>query len=140
MTVPVPKSVDDRLPEIRAPRARTAIITLGVDVLRIAVVSLLEIGCVAACMAFLLSLAIVMPALTQQVGTWLASGQWNAVPTMAILERMGFASHCGEAVTNWFLSCDIGFLILPAAGTFALAIWISGGLERSLSGSTAHRC
>ena len=139
MTVLVPKTVTNRLPAIKEQRARRTDTDYSAHLVKKAVVSLIEIACLAASMAFLLSLAIVMPALTHQVGTWLASGQWNAAPLIGILERIGFAPHGGGAVANWFLSCDIGFLMLAAASTFAFAVWISDSLRGSLSGSAAPR-
>ena len=96
-------------------------------VAKIAASLLTGILCTAASVMFLLSLAIVMPVLTRQFGTWLATGQWNPVPLAATATRMGFSPDLGGAtsssVIDWLISCESGMLILPTAATFGCAVW-----------------
>jgi hypothetical protein len=95
---------------------------------RIGALSLLGTTCTAASLLFLISLGIAMPVLAEQVGAWLASGRWDAVPAMMILTRTGYVPDFDGSVigsaANWLLSCDTGFLILLAASIFGGAVWI----------------
>ena len=88
----------------------------------------LGISCAVSSMAFLLSVAIAMPVVTEQVGTWLTSGQWNPAPLLLILTRMGSPLHLDGAavgpVADWVLSCESGWLIGVTASVFACMVWL----------------
>src|SRR6266404_3238647 len=85
--------------------------------------------CILSSLAFLLSLGIAMPVVTEQVGTWLTSGRWNPVPLSMLLTQMGYASSFDgrpiRAMVDWLLfSRETGFLIVVAASVFGCAVWL----------------
>jgi hypothetical protein len=89
----------------------------------------LGVFCILSSLAFLLSLGIAMPVLTEQVGTWLTSGRWNPVPLSMLLTRMGYSPHFDgtpiRAMVDWLLfSCETGLLIVVAASVFGCAVWL----------------
>jgi hypothetical protein len=89
----------------------------------------LGVFCVLSSLAFLLSLGIAMPVLTEQVGTWLTSGRWNPVPLSMLLTRMGYSPHFDgsplRATVDWLLfSCETGLLMVVAASVFGCAVWL----------------
>jgi hypothetical protein len=88
----------------------------------------LGVSCILSSLAFLLSLAITMPVLTEQVGTWLTSGRWNPVPLSMLLIRMGYPPHFDgtptRAMVDWLLSCETGLLMVVAASVFGCAVWL----------------
>jgi hypothetical protein len=89
----------------------------------------LGVLCILSSLAFLLSLGIAMPVLTEQVGTWLTSGRWNPVPLSMLLTQMGYPPHFDStpirAMVDWLLfSCETGLLIVVAAGVFGCAVWL----------------
>jgi hypothetical protein len=87
----------------------------------------LGVFCILSSLAFLLSLGIAMPVLTEQVAAWLASGRWNPVPLSMLLTRMGYSPHFDGrpigAMVDWLLSCETGLLMVVAASVFGCATW-----------------
>jgi hypothetical protein len=92
---------------------------------KLAALLLLGIACAASSIAFLLSVSVAMPVLTEQFGAWLSTGRWDAVPLVAILARMGYQPNLGDgSALHWLLSCETGFLILPTAAAFGCICWM----------------
>ncbi len=95
------------------------------------IITLLGLGvfCILSSLAFLLSLGIAMPVLTEQVGTWLTSGRWNPVPFSMLLTQMGYSPHFDgtpiRPMVDWLLfSCETGLLMVVAASVFGCAVWL----------------
>jgi hypothetical protein len=87
--------------------------------------------------AFLLSVGLAMPVVTEQVGAGLTDGRWNAVPILTVLTRMGsppqFDWGAAGSVAAWLLSCETGFLIPLTATAFGCAVWMLEAVRSRLS-------
>jgi len=89
----------------------------------------LGVFCILSSLAFLLSLGIAMPVLTEQVGSWLTSGRWNPVPFSMLLTQMGYSPHFDgtpiRVMVDWlFFSCETSLLMVAAATVFGCAVWL----------------
>jgi len=94
----------------------------------IVALSCLGVSCTASSIVFLFSLGISMPIFTEQVGTWLTSGQWNSMPLLVTLTRMGFETQFDGAVlgpvADWILSRETGLLLVVTASVFGCTVWL----------------
>jgi hypothetical protein len=93
---------------------------------RTAVLLLLGVASMASSMVFLASVGILMPIVTDQVGGWLQTGQWQRAPIVKLLTQMGyppqFEAGAIAPVANWCLSGESVLLIALTAAGFALSV------------------
>jgi hypothetical protein len=133
MTIPI---IHETRPVSYPPKSKALRLRLAQELNRCAVpaakiITFLGLGvfCILSSLAFLLSLGIAMPVLTEQVGAWLTSGRWNPVPLSMLLTQMGYSPHFDgtpiRAIVDWLLfSCETGLLMVVAASVFGCAVWL----------------
>jgi len=95
---------------------------------KLVAVIVLGTACTVGGMAFLLSLGIAMPIVSEQFATWLKNGQWNAAPLGMVLTKIGyvpwFDGSLSRMVIDRLLSHETGLAIVVAATAFGCAVWI----------------
>jgi hypothetical protein len=87
---------------------------------KLIVLSLLGAACTASGIAFLLSLGIAIPFLTEQFKSWLATGRWSDVPLLITPHPSGILGLLADLLLSW----EPGPLILATAGLFGASVWI----------------
>ena len=106
---------------------------------RFVILLLFGLMCGLSSVGFLLSSCIAMPAVTEQLASWLKSGQWEPMPLAMLLARIGYVPSVdaspSKTIIDWFLSFETGFVIVAAATAFGCAVWM---FERARSALTEH--
>ncbi len=85
----------------------------------------LGVASLASSIAFMASMAIDMPILTEQFHSLATGGHWNAVPLGGVLARTGYPLHSGGApMVDWLLAWDSSLLIALTAVAFGWMVWM----------------
>ncbi len=111
-------------PQRRLPAIGAAALYAG----RATVLLLCSVASAASSIAFLASIGIVMPIVTEQVGGWLQGGHWHRAPVGGLMSQIGYppqfdASPIGS-IANWCLSGESALLIVVAGAAFAWSVWM----------------